>query len=219
MKRFNGKSFLMGLIVGTLVCSSIVIAFAASYTTDLKATYRDIKVFVDENQIDYTASNGAYAEPFIIDGTTYIPLRLFSEKLGQQVLWDDSTSSIYIGQHDQHDEDSTAVLEIKEKVFKYAIENQNYPSDEEFKYERSLGDAQVLLDAEEAYIIGIPVCPVNIQTGEQESGAVDFYWYKKSTGEIKYIGGGQDWQDDWVDINTGEWTGPSNVPEGLDMIK
>ncbi len=196
----------MGVIVGTLMFSGIAIAFAASYTTDLRATYRDIKVYVDDSQIDYTASNGAYAEPFIIDGTTYIPLRLFSEKLGQQVLWDDSTSSIYIGRHDP---DSTDILEIKKRVYGFALENQLYPDDEEFRYERRLEDAQLLLDADVACIIGIPVCPVNIQTGKPESGAVDFYWYSKSSGEIKFIRGGQDWQNDWVDINTGEWIGPS----------
>ena len=207
MSNFSGKSFFTGLIVGALAFSGIAVAFAASNTADLKATYRDIKVYVDDRKIDYTASNGAYAEPFIIDGTTYIPLRLFSEKLGQQVLWDDNTSSIYIGQHDQQ---TTNFLEIKEKVYDFALNNQIYPDDDYYRYERDLNKTDVQLDTDKACIIGIPVIPVNIQTGKTESGAVDFYWYRKSTGEIKYIGGGQDWQDDWVDIDSGEWTGPSN---------
>ena len=206
MNKFNCKSFIMGLIAGTLVFSSIAFAFAASYTENLQATYRDIKVYVDNKQIDYTASNGAYAEPFIIDGTTYIPLRLFSEKLGQQVLWDDSTSSIYIGQQDQQSSD---ISEIKEKVYNFALENQLYPDDEVYRYERNVSDAELVRDEDEACIIGIPVCPVNIQTGKSESGAVDFYWYSKPTGQIRYVCGGQDWQDDWVDINTGEYTGPA----------
>ena len=205
--KLKGRSFLMGFIVGALVCSGIAMVFAASHTADLKATYRDIKVYVDDQAIDYTASNGAYAEPFIVDGTTYIPLRLFSEKLGQQVSWDDATSSIYIGKHDQ---ESTSVLEIKEKVYEFALKNQPYPDDEEYRYERNLSDAEVLMDADEACVIGLPVIPVNIQTGETESGAVDFYWFHKSTGEIKYIGGGQDWQDEWVNISTGEWIGPTS---------
>ena len=207
MKRFNSKSFLMGLIVGVLMFSSIAVAFAASYTANLNATYRDIMVYLNDKKIDYTASNGAYSEPFIIDGTTYIPLRLFSEKLGQQVLWDDSTSSIYIGRHETQ---SVVNSDIKVTVYDFALKNQLYPGDEYYRYERSLSDVEVQLDTDEACIIGIPVCPINIQTGETESGAVDFYWYRKSTGEIKYVGGGQDWQDDWVDINTGEWTGPTD---------
>ncbi len=101
MKRFNGKSFMIGLIIGALVFSSMAVAFAASYTANLKAYYRDIKVYVDDRKIGYTASNGAYAEPFIVDGTTYIPLRLFSEKLGKNVLWDEKTNSIYIGKHNE----------------------------------------------------------------------------------------------------------------------
>ncbi|MBQ3390553.1 MAG: hypothetical protein IJG57_05745 [Firmicutes bacterium] len=42
---------------------------------------------------------------------------------------------------------------------------------------------------EVACVIGLPVIPVNMTTGQEESGFVDFYWYKKATGEIKYIGG------------------------------
>lgn len=207
MGKNNGKSFFMGLIIGALVFSSIAVCFAASYTTNLTATYRDIKVYVDDKKIDYTASNGAFAEPFIIDGTTYIPLRLFSEKLGQQVLWEDQTSSIYIGKHEQL---PTTISEIKDKVFDFALNNQSYPSDSNYQYKRSLNEVEVMLDIDEVCIIGIPVCPVNIQTGQSEGGAVDYYWYKKTTGEIKYVGGAQDWQDDWVDIKTGKWIGPTN---------
>ncbi len=203
MSRFNGKSFFTGLIAGALGFSGVAAVFAASYTSNLEATYRDIKVYVEDQQIDYTASNGAYAEPFIVDGTTYIPLRLFSEKLGQQVSWDDQTSSIYIGQQ------SAESSEIRQKVYDFALKNQPYPDDEAYRYERRLADIDLLLDTEEACVLGIPVRPIMLQTGEEVAGAVDFYWYRKSTGEIKYIGGGQDWQDDWVDIHTGEWIGPT----------
>ncbi len=206
MKKFNTKSFLMGLILGALVFSSIAVAFAASYTANLKATYRDIKVYVDDKQIGYTASNGAYAEPFIVDGTTYIPLRLFSEKLGQDVKWDGDTSSIYIGEHEQKTE---SMSQIKQKVYNYAITHEKYPDDEEYRYERTLSDIEVLRDESVACVLGIPVIAYDKYTGEDAGGAVDFYWYKKSTGEIKFVGGGQDWDDSWVNINTGEWTGPT----------
>ena len=67
---------------------------------------------------------------------------------------------------------------------------------------------EVLINKDVACVFGLPVNAVNMTTGEVEGGFADFYWYKKATGEIKHIGGGQDWQDDWVDINTGEWKGP-----------
>jgi len=206
MKNFNGKSFFMGLIIGVLAFSGIAVAFAASYNVNLEATYRDIKVYIDDQSIDYTASNGAYAEPFIINGTTYIPLRLFSEKLGQQVQWDDQTSSIFIGSHTQIPADADIIA----KVYDFALKNQAYPEDEYYRYERNQSDAEILLNADPACVIGVPVCPINKETGEPDSGAVDFYWYEKSTGVIKYIGGGQDWNDEWVDINTGEWKGPTD---------
>ena len=205
MKKFNGKSFLMGLLIGALVCSSIAVAFAATYTKNLEAYYRDIQVYLDDKPMGYTASNGAYAEPFIVDGTTYIPLRLFSEKLGQQVLWEESTNSIYIGKHGASGE---TIADIKNKVFNYAIANQVYPNENGYRFERRSAQMDVVMDKDVACVIGLPVIPVNMTTGQEESGFVDFYWYKKATGEIKYIGGGQDWDDSWVDINTGEWKGP-----------
>ncbi len=205
MKKFNGKSFLMGLIIGALVCSSIAVAFASVHIADLKAYYRDIKVYLNDEPMGYTASNGAYAEPFIVDGTTYIPLRLFSEKLGQKVDWVEDTNSIYIGKHGESDE---TMEDIAKKVFDYAVANQVYPNEDNYRYERRSAEMEVLINKDVACVFGLPVNAVNMTTGEEEGGFADFYWYKKATCEIKHIGGGQDWQDDWVDINTGEWKGP-----------
>ena len=206
MKKSNTKSFLMGLIIGALVCSSIAVAFAATYTADLKATYRDIKVYLDDEPMGYVASNGAYAEPFIVDGTTYIPLRLFSEKLGQEVLWEESTNSIYIGKHTKT---TPTIDDIKKAVYDFALKNDTYPPDDAYYYVREFGNVEVECDKPVACVIGVPCIAYDKTTNEAVDGAVDFYWYKKATGEIKHIGGGQDWSDSWVNIDTGEWLGPT----------
>lgn len=38
------------------------------------------------------------AEPFIYNGTTYLPVRAAGEALGENVHWDGSTKSVYIGE-------------------------------------------------------------------------------------------------------------------------
>ena len=104
MSKFSGKSFLAGLFVGVLVTSCIAAAFSHGRPPGPETSTCDIKVYVDDQQIDFTASDGVRTEPLLVGGTAYIPLRLFSEQLGQEVFWDEQTGSIYIGQHDGKEE-------------------------------------------------------------------------------------------------------------------
>ena len=43
-------------------------------------------------------ANGNTVEPFIIDGTTYLPVRAVSNALGLNVGWDDATSTVSLGE-------------------------------------------------------------------------------------------------------------------------
>lgn len=58
-------------------------------------TFRNIKISVDGSMITPTDANGAPAEPFILDGSTYLPVRAVANALGAKVRWDDSTSTVY----------------------------------------------------------------------------------------------------------------------------
>ncbi|MDR2355562.1 MAG: copper amine oxidase N-terminal domain-containing protein, partial [Clostridiales Family XIII bacterium] len=72
-------------------------AFAASGAKTITASYDDIKIYVNQNRIEPRDANGNAVEPFISDGTTYLPVRAVAESLGQEVSWDGSTKSVYIG--------------------------------------------------------------------------------------------------------------------------
>ncbi|MUT67396.1 hypothetical protein GOM71_15815 [Paenibacillus sp. NEAU-GSW1] len=93
----------MGALTVALFGSLVGTAFAASTgkLTNIKVISGGIKLFVDGKLIKPTDGNGKVVEPFIYDGTTYLPLRALSNALTnyeKPVNWDSATSSIYVGQ-------------------------------------------------------------------------------------------------------------------------
>lgn len=90
------KCFIAGVITTVLVSSA---AFAAPVGKTITAFYNGIKIYVDGNKITPKDGNGKIVEPFIYDGTTYLPVRAVSEALGKQVSWDGKSNTVYIGQN------------------------------------------------------------------------------------------------------------------------
>ena len=70
---------------------------SAGTTTGKKTadiTYRDIKVYLDGTKLNLVNANGDSVEPFIMNGTTYLPLRVIGEALGLEIKWDGSTNTV-----------------------------------------------------------------------------------------------------------------------------
>ncbi len=84
------QGLIAGILLGTLGTSGI--AYARSGSEWIEAIYSDIKLYVNGAKID-TSEN----EPFIYNGSTYLPVRAVAEALGESVEWDGNTKSIYIG--------------------------------------------------------------------------------------------------------------------------
>ena len=73
-------------------------AFAAEgYTKQLTASYVGVSLVVDGMPIVPRDVNGNTVEPFIVDGTTYLPVRAVAEALGKEVSWDGDTKTVFIG--------------------------------------------------------------------------------------------------------------------------
>lgn len=82
------RSFIIGMVVGVITAGAIG---ALAYTDYIEAVYNNIKIIVDGKEI-HTNS-----EPFISNGTTYLPVRAVSEALGKEVYWDGPNYTVYIG--------------------------------------------------------------------------------------------------------------------------
>ena len=89
------KSFAMGAIAATILLCGFS-AFSANIEKVLNATFKDIQIFIDGEMIEPKDANGAIVEPFIVDGTTYLPVRALSEALGCTVEWDDERNAVNV---------------------------------------------------------------------------------------------------------------------------
>lgn len=91
------KKYITGFVAGLLIGSMTVGAFAATGSQSIKATYKNIKVAVNNKVVALKDANGKTVEPFVYNGTTYLPVRGVATALGQQVSWDSKSNTVYIG--------------------------------------------------------------------------------------------------------------------------
>lgn len=91
------KDVLFGMVLSLLLVAMAVPALAAGVKT-IEANYMDIKLVVDGVPITPKDANGKEVEPFVFEGTTYLPVRAVGEALGKDVKWDGETKTVYIGE-------------------------------------------------------------------------------------------------------------------------
>lgn len=84
------------LLVLALVASLAGPAIASNLTKEAALTYRDIRITLDGQDLQPMDVNGNAVEPFIIDGTTYLPVRAIASALGLGVRWDEETSTVIL---------------------------------------------------------------------------------------------------------------------------
>lgn len=98
MKRWSAKlrDYTIGAVVATTFLASTSV-FGAPALKSIDAVFNNIKVVVDGITIQPKDSDGKPVEPFIVDGTTYLPLRAVATAFGKPVSWDQQTSTVIIG--------------------------------------------------------------------------------------------------------------------------
>jgi hypothetical protein len=96
MNKDKIKGFAIGTLTTLFLLSSSAV-FAAPVSKQISAVYNNIKLVVNGNAVTPKDADGVDVEPFIYNGTTYLPVRAVSDALGQLVEWDGKTSTVYIG--------------------------------------------------------------------------------------------------------------------------
>lgn len=92
----NIKCFVVGMLTMLLIVSTIGTASATKGKTMKELEYRDISVTLDGEKLDLRDVKGNSVEPFMFDGTNYLPVRALSEALGLNVAWDGSTATVVL---------------------------------------------------------------------------------------------------------------------------
>lgn len=76
------------------ICVVATMAYASTGTVNKMLSYNNIKITLDGKEIRPTDAGGNYVEPFIIEGTTYLPVRGVASALGLDVDWDANTKTV-----------------------------------------------------------------------------------------------------------------------------
>ncbi|WP_110462799.1 stalk domain-containing protein [Ruminiclostridium sufflavum] len=108
------KTGLAILSVTLLLAVTIsVTAYAATgYTKTATLTYSGISVVLDGKQLSLTDATGKTVEPFVIDGTTYLPVRAISDALGLDVQWNGDSNTVYLSTEPIEDSTSGKVVDM-----------------------------------------------------------------------------------------------------------
>lgn len=88
------KGYVLGLLTASLLTGSA--ALAKSLTQTIEVTYDNIKVYKDNVLCQLKDANGSVIEPFIYDGTTYMPVRGTANLADMEVTWDGANKSVYL---------------------------------------------------------------------------------------------------------------------------
>ena len=99
MRKLEWKGILTGAVVMCLVTGAV---YAASGTVPAQLLYENIRIFLDGDELVPKDANGMTVEPFIIDGTTYVPIRAISEAYDKKVSWNDEKKEIHINSSGQN---------------------------------------------------------------------------------------------------------------------
>lgn len=78
-------------LLGAMALGTCTVS-AANGTKNISATFRNIKIVVDGKEVSTSA------EPFIYNGTTYLPIRAVGEAVGKEVTWNAGTNTVYLGE-------------------------------------------------------------------------------------------------------------------------
>jgi len=88
------KKLISLVLILTMLLSLGAGAFAADRSESAELTYRDIRLLLDGREIVPCDESGNTAEPFIMGGNTYLPLRAVAQALGLSVKWVAETDTV-----------------------------------------------------------------------------------------------------------------------------
>ena len=137
--NYSKENFQAALKAGNL--DSITV-FAKQATETINVIYDNIKILIDG--VEYTAkdANGNVIEPFIYNGTTYLPVRAVSNALGKAVYWDGPNYTVYLGDMGGKLEYPTVELEEMTSIAHEPYSTNKLTDNYDNKYERAIWNAR-----------------------------------------------------------------------------
>jgi len=118
MKQWKG--FLCGVLATLFLVGIIGTAGAMVGTKTADLEYSNIKVTLDGVPVNLVDANGNSVEPFIISGTTYLPVRAIAGALGLEVDWDAATQTVILKHSSQEPATGTGTQDASQFTMEQA---------------------------------------------------------------------------------------------------
>lgn len=87
-------------VIGIVVSVCVSAEAATAVKKQLDATYNGITITLDGATVEPKDAGGNTVEPFIVDGTTYLPVRALASALGLDVDWNQQTNTVVLKSKD-----------------------------------------------------------------------------------------------------------------------
>ena len=98
MKRHRKGTVILSAVLALVVLlgavGSAVAAESGMKTVDKTPYYPDVNVTLDGEELVLTTEQGQVLEPFLMDGTTYLPVRAVAEAAGLYEDWDEGKTEV-----------------------------------------------------------------------------------------------------------------------------
>ena len=149
------KGFVTGVVATILILGFVLPAFAA-YQKQATLNYNDIKVTLDGKQFTPTDANGNAVEPFVIDGTTFLPVRAVANALGLEVGWNGETKTVTLNNQVSASKSHAETVLVEKNGIKITYTG--------IDYDRTFGPKVKLLienNSDKTYIVQARECSVN----------------------------------------------------------
>lgn len=88
------KRIFAAVIASILLTVLTLSAMSATGVKTVELWYNDIKITLDGEEIVPKDATGNTVAPFIIDGTTYLPVRAVAQAVSLDVEWDEDTNTV-----------------------------------------------------------------------------------------------------------------------------
>ena len=170
------KGIVLGIVIGVMLVPT---AFAAIGTVTKNLSYDDIKISLNGKIIEPKDANGNKIEPFIIEGTTYLPVRAVCDALGLNVEWEATSKTVLL--MDSSKSVSTTGKVVYEKggikITYVGIKQEDSFIDFKFLIENNASNG-ITVQARDESINGYMMSGImseDVQPGKKANGALTYY--------------------------------------------
>ncbi len=97
----KNKKFIFSMVFALILVVNLAfpnVTFSDLIKKTIEVNYVGISLVVDDKKVDLGKdTNGNNIEPFVYNGTTYLPVAAVAKALDKKVKWDGDTKTIYVG--------------------------------------------------------------------------------------------------------------------------